>query len=63
MNRMSPPSERNWEIYQKMINGWAVYKLAERYSLRQEDIIKIYFQCVEWREEDEGIVRERRRRR
>lgn len=48
MNSISP-SQSSWEIYKKLVDGAKVHVVAEQYNLKQEDVIRIFFQCNEYR--------------
>lgn len=46
--KANAPNQLSWQIYNQMINGAKVYDLAKKYTLRQEQVIKLYFECTDW---------------
>lgn len=51
---MIRPSELDWKIYQEVLGNHPVYKIAESYSIEQEKVLEIYFNCLQWKELEEG---------
>lgn len=63
MNPISQPSKEEWQIYREVKENHPVFKIAEKYSIDQERVLSVYFECLMWEEGEESVSHHRRRRR